>query len=63
MQCAVAFNAPRSRSFWRGLMTRHLVMTVARAMQAFVENIPWHDTRLAHDSFAGVVCPMETVKT
>ena len=44
-------------------MAWRLIMTVARVMQAVVENISWHDTRLAHDSIAGVACPVLAVKT
>jgi hypothetical protein len=62
MHCPAAFNAPRSSPFWRRLTASCLEMAIARAMQAFVENIPRRDTRLAHDSIASVVCLMETMK-
>jgi hypothetical protein len=57
IQYPAAFIAAGSISFWCRLMAWRLIMTVARVMQAVVENISWHDTRLAHDSIAGVACP------
>jgi hypothetical protein len=38
------------------------LMTVACAIQAVVENIPWHHTQLAQDSIASVVCIVLAVK-
>jgi hypothetical protein len=43
-------------------MAWRLVMTVGRAIQAVVENIPWNHTLLAQVSIASVVCVVLAVK-
>jgi hypothetical protein len=43
-------------------MAWRLLMTFARTMQAVVENILWHDTQLAQDSIASVVCAVLAVR-
>jgi hypothetical protein len=62
MHRPAAFIAACSSSVWGRIMAWRLVMTVGRAIQAVVENIPRNHTLLAQVSIASVVCVVLAVK-